>query len=175
MNIRNFRRRFLVPRWFITLYYFLKFRCRVSSRAEVELSPLLEIGRGSEISSFTKLKASYGPLRIGRDCSVGSGCFIASHRGGLVIGDDCLISPNVTILSSNYNYRQLDVAIWRQGCSSKGVRIGSNVWIGSGACILDGSVIGSGVIVTPNSVVSGRVPDHAIVQGNPAKIIFTRR
>jgi len=175
MTIGSFARRFLLPRWCVSLFYFLKYRCRISTRAEVEMSPLLRIGRHSEISSFTKIKASYGPLKIGRNCFIGAGCFIASHRGGLEIGDDCLISPNVTILSSNYVYRQLDVPIWRQGCSSKGVRIGNNVWIGSGACILDGSLIGAGVIVTPNSVVSGRIPDHVIVQGNPAKIIFTRR
>ena len=42
-------------------------------------------------------------------------------------------------------------------------------------CILDGSEIGDGVIIAPNSVVSARIPDNAIVQGNPAKIIFTRR
>ncbi|MCU0235751.1 MAG: acyltransferase [Acidobacteria bacterium] len=175
MSLSHFIRRFLVPRWGISLYYFLKFRCKVSGRAEVDLSPLLTIGRGSEIGSFTKIKATYGPLRIGRDCSIGSGCFISSGAGGLEIGDDCLISPRVTILANNYNYRRMDVPIWRQGCSSKGVRIGGNVWIGSGACVLDGSRIGSGVIVTPNSVVSGNIPDAAIVQGNPAKIIFTRR
>ena len=175
MSVSRFIRRFLVPRWGTALYYFLKFRCRVSLRAEVDLSPLLTIGRRSEIGSFTKVKATYGPLRIGRDCSIGSGCFISSGTGGLEIGDDCLISPRVTILANNYNYRRMDVPIWRQGCSSKGVRIGDNVWIGSGACILDGSRIGAGVIVTPNSVVSGNVPDAAIVQGNPAKVIFTRR
>jgi acetyltransferase-like isoleucine patch superfamily enzyme len=147
----------------------------VSTRAEVELSPLLHIGRGSEVSSFSKIKASYGPLQLGKNCFVGAGCFIAAHQGGVVIGDDCLISPHVTILSSNYHFRRLDVPIWRQGCSSKGVRIGNNVWIGSGACILDGAQVGSGVIVAPNSVVSGKIPDNVIVQGNPAKVIFTRR
>ena len=175
MNVGSFARRFLVPRWGVSLYYYLRFRCKVSTRAEVEMSPLLQIGPGSEISSFTKIKASYGPLRIGRNCFIGAGSFIASHQGGVVIGDDCLISPNVTILSSNYNYQRLDVPIWRQGSSSKGVRIGDDVWIGTGACVLDGSVIGSGVIVAPNSVVSGSIPDHAIVQGHPAKVIFTRR
>jgi serine O-acetyltransferase len=53
--------------------------------------------------------------------------------------------------------------------------IGNNVWIGAGACILDGATIGSGVIVTPNSVVSAKVADNAIVQGNPSKVIFLRR
>jgi acetyltransferase-like isoleucine patch superfamily enzyme len=175
MNAGSFARRFLVPRWGVSLYYFLKYRCRVSARAEVELSPFLKIGSHSEIGSFTKIKASHGPLHIGRRCFIGAGCFIAAHQGGVIIGDDCLISPNVTILSSNYNYRRLDVPIGQQGFTTQGVTIGDNVWIGSGACVLDGSRIGSGVIVTPNSVVSGGVPDNAIVQGNPARIIFTRR
>jgi acetyltransferase-like isoleucine patch superfamily enzyme len=175
MNVRSFAQRFLVPRWGISLYYFLKNRVKISTRAEVEMSPFLKIGCRSEISSFTKIKASYGPLQIGRNCFIGAGCFISSHQGGVMIGDDCLISPNVTIIANNYNYHRLDVPFREQGCSSKGVRIGDNVWIGCGASILDGAQIGSGVIVTPNSVVAGKVPDHAIVQGNPAKIIFTRR
>ncbi|MBE0664783.1 MAG: acyltransferase [Chrysiogenales bacterium] len=175
MNVTSFVQRFLLPRWVISLYYFLKYRCKVSTRAEVELSPLLSIGRGSEVSSFTKIKASYGPLRIGARCSIGAGCFLSSHQGGLTIGDDCLISPNVTIIANNYNYQRLDVPIREQGSQSRGVRIGSNVWIGSGVCVLDGAQIGSGVIVAPNSVVSGKIPDHVIVQGSPAKVIFTRR
>lgn len=175
MNLSLMARRFLVPRGFVSLYYFIKYGCKVSPRAEVELSPLLTIGRRTEISSFAKIKAAFGPLQIGRNCFIGAGCFIASHQGGLIIGDDCLISPNVTILASNYNYQRLDLPISRQGYTSKGVRIGSNVWIGSGACILDGSVIDSGVIVAPNSVVSGHVPVNTVVQGNPAKVIFTRR
>lgn len=175
MNVTSFVQRFLLPRWVISLYYFLKYRCKVSTRAEVELSPLLSIGRGSEVSSFTKIKASYGPLRIGARCSIGAGCFLSSHQGGLTIGDDCLISPNVTIIANNYNYQRLDVPIREQGSHSLGVHIGSNVWIGSGVCVLDGARIGSGVIVAPNSVVSGRIPDHVIVQGSPAKVIFSRR
>ena len=58
MNIRSFVRRFLLPRWCISLFYFLKYRCRISPRAEVEMSPLLRIGPHSEISSFTKIKAT---------------------------------------------------------------------------------------------------------------------
>jgi acetyltransferase-like isoleucine patch superfamily enzyme len=63
-----------------------------------------------------------------------------------------------------------------QGTESKGpIRIGNNVWIGVGSVILDNAEIGDGVIVTPNSVVSGRIPANAIVQGNPAKTVFIRR
>ena len=43
------------------------------------------------------------------------------------------------------------------------------------ASILDGAHIGSGSIVTPNSVVGGRIPPYSIVSGNPAEVVFTRR
>jgi acetyltransferase-like isoleucine patch superfamily enzyme len=36
---------------------------------------------------------------------------------------------------------------------------------------VDGTEIGSGVIVAPNSVVSSRIPKNTMIMGNPAKII----
>jgi virginiamycin A acetyltransferase len=41
--------------------------------------------------------------------------------------------------------------------------------------VLDGADIGDNVIVSAGSVVSGAVKPNAIVLGNPAKVIFTRR
>ena len=77
--------------------------------------------------------------------------------GGVRIGDDCLISPNVSIVGSNYRYDRLDVPVSQQGESSKGVAIGNDVWIGVGCAILDGARIGDHAIVAPNAVVSGPV------------------
>jgi acetyltransferase-like isoleucine patch superfamily enzyme len=175
MSPLSFAQRFLVPRWGISLYYFLRYRAKISTRAEVQLSPQFRIGRYSEISSFTKVKSSYGPLKIGCRSFIASGCFVASHRGGLIIGDDCLISPGVTIVASNFNYDRMEIPIWTQGSSSKGIRIGDNVWIGSGTCVMDGADIGSGVIVAAHSVVTGKIPPNAIVKGDPARVVFFRR
>ena len=91
------------------------------------------------------------------------------------IGNDCMISPNVTIIGNNYRYDRLDVPIRMQECTSKGIRIGSNVWIGAGVSILDGAIIEDGVIVTPNSVVAGKILANSIFQGNPGKVVFVRR
>jgi acetyltransferase-like isoleucine patch superfamily enzyme len=164
----------LAPRFAISLIYYWRFRCFVSIRAEVELNEHIRIGRGSRISSFCRIKAA-GPLTIGRDVSVTNGTCIAASGEGIEIGDDCLISPNVTILSANYRHSELDRPIRQQGMTSKGVKIGSNVWLGAGVVVLDGSAIGDGTIVAPNSVVSSRLPPNTIVQGNPARVIFTRR
>lgn len=167
--------RFLLPSFVISLIYAFRFRAMVSPRAEVELSPLLKLGKGTQISSFTKIKASDGPLTIGARVSIGSGCFIHAGSAGLSIGDDSLISPNVSIIGSNYRYDRLDVPIQQQGVITKGVTIGKDVWIGVGCAILDGARIGDHAIVAPNTVVSGQVAANVIVAGNPAKPIFTRR
>ena len=169
-------RRFLTPGFVVTLWGYLKYGCLISPKAEVEITSHLKIGRGSVIGSFTKIKATDGPLTIGRNVEIATGCVITSHTAGTVIGDDCLIGPNVSIVGNNYRYDRLDVPIrLQEKVSTKGIRIGDDVWIGAGCVLLDGADVGSGSILTPNSVVSSRVAGNSIVQGNPGKVIFTRR
>lgn len=48
------------------------------------------------------------------------------------------------------------------------------MWIGHGALILPGAVLGNGVIVGAGAVVAGSVPDFAVVAGNPARVIRMR-
>lgn len=175
MKVAKIIRRFLIPPSLLTLVYLLKYKAKVSPRAEVEFSSYLVLGQGCQISSFCKIKASSGPLIIGSNVHIGSNCFISSGKSGIYIGNDCLVSPNVTIIGSNYRYDRLDIPIRMQERTSKGIRIGDNVWIGAGVSILDGANIEEGVIIAPNSVVSGKVPVNSILQGNPGKVVFVRR
>ena len=167
--------RFLVPRTVLSLAAFLRWGCHVSPRAELEWSKYLRLARGVTISSFCKIKSSDGSLSIGAGTQVAPFCFITAHAGGVEIGRDCLIGPSATLAGNSYRYDDLDVPIRLQAQVSRGIRIGDNVWIAAGCVVLDGAEIGSGTIVTPNSVVSGRVPPNSVLQGNPAKVIFTRR
>lgn len=52
--------------------------------------------------------------------------------------------------------------------------IGHDVWIGMNAIIMPGTTIGNGVIVGAGAVVSGQVPDYAIVAGNRAEVVRMR-
>lgn len=54
------------------------------------------------------------------------------------------------------------------------VQIGNDVWIGTGAILLDGVTIGNGAIVAAGAVVNKDVPPYAVVGGVPAKIIKYR-
>lgn len=175
MNFGKIARRFLTPPIVVTLIGLIRFGCRISPRAEVELSPNLKIGKGTDIGSFTKIKSADGPLEIGAHVAIGNSSFISASEGGVQIGDYSMISPNVTIVGNSYRYDRLDVPVCNQEKTSKGIRIGRDVWIGAGSVILDGAHIGEGSIVSANSSISGRIPNYSVVQGNPGKVIFTRR
>jgi acetyltransferase-like isoleucine patch superfamily enzyme len=176
MKLGTLARRFLMPGFVVTLWGYLKYGCLISPKAEVEITSHLKIGRKSVIGSFTKIKATDGPLTIGRNVEIATGCVITSYTSGTEIGDDCLIGPNVSILGNNYRYDRLDIPIrLQEKVSPKGIRIGNDVWIGAGCVLLDGADIGAGSILAPNSVVSSQIPENSIVQGNPGKVIFTRR
>ena len=175
MGLSKIIRRFLVPSSFVTLSALVRWRCMISTRAEVEVSENLSVGRGTQISSFTKIKSTGGALHIGERVSIGASCFLTSDTGGIEIGDDCLISPLVAIVGGSYRYDRLDVPIREQGTTSKGIRIGKNVWIGTGAVVLDGADIGDGAIIAARSVVAAMIPENCIAQGDPATVLFKRR
>ena len=52
--------------------------------------------------------------------------------------------------------------------------IGNDVWIGSGAMVMNGVTIGDGAVVAAGSVVTKDVEPYSIVGGNPAKLIRKR-
>jgi acetyltransferase-like isoleucine patch superfamily enzyme len=174
MRMMTLARRFLIPGWLVTLWCWIRYGARVSSRSEVELTPELILGRGVQISSFCKLKAS-GPLAIGPDTHIASGCFITAGPGTLQIGVNCLVGPNVVITTSDYRYSRLDVPLRLQGSMGKDTVIGHNVFIGANSVVVGGARIGDNVIIAAASVVSGVIAPGTVVGGNPARTVFLRR
>lgn len=170
-----FLRRFLVPSFVVTIYALIRWGVRVSTRAEVELSSNLRLGRGTTVGSFSKIKTTDGPVVTGENCGFGTGCFLDGGEAGISLGDNVACGPNVAIIAVNYKYEQLDVPLEQQGFTSAGIAIGNNVWIGAGTVILDGTVIGDNSIVVANSLVNRRFPPNSIIQGNPAKVILERK
>jgi len=52
--------------------------------------------------------------------------------------------------------------------------VGSDVWVGHGACILSGIRIGDGAVIGAQAVVSRSVEPYAVVAGNPARQVRLR-
>jgi tetrahydrodipicolinate N-acetyltransferase len=55
--------------------------------------------------------------------------------------------------------------------SADPVRIGDEVLIGANAVVLEGCTVGNGSVVAAGAVVTGDVPDHVVVAGQPARVI----
>lgn len=92
------------------------------------------------------------------------------------IGDGCLFASKVFItdhLHGNVSKEDLSQSPENRKLSYKPVKIGKNVWVGDGVCILPGVTLGDNVIVGANAVVTHSFPANSVIAGCPAKIIKT--
>jgi acetyltransferase-like isoleucine patch superfamily enzyme len=137
------------------------------------------IGDGTMIGAHTTLCAGWAPghdlgpdpvLRIGDRCVIGRGSHIIGHHS-LDIGDDVYTGPYVYITDQNHGYADPDLPIGAQWPVNSPVSIGAGSWLGTGAVILPGTIIGRNVVVAAGAVVRGQVPDRCVVAGIPARVI----
>jgi acetyltransferase-like isoleucine patch superfamily enzyme len=61
-----------------------------------------------------------------------------------------------------------------QGIYKRDVRVGHNVWIGYGACILRGVTVGENSVIGTSAVVTRTLPPNSVSAGNPARVIRMR-
>lgn len=132
----------------------------------------IEIGAGSRIDAFVKIKPVGGPgdVIIGSHSYINSGTVIYSGNG-VRIGNHVLIAANSTLAPINHEFRRRDMLIADQRFmpSKGGIVIEDDVWIGANCVILDGAVIRRGCVIAAGSVVHGELPEYAICTGNPAR------
>ena len=91
----------------------------------------------------------------------------------LTIGNHVMITGPVTVLTHDYSWcvikRKYGVILGNQ----RKTQIGDNVFIGWGATILAGSIIGNNVIIGAGSIVSGHCENDSVYAGNPARRIMS--
>lgn len=111
-------------------------------------------------------------LIVGDNVTIGQNTIITA-KAEMYIGAYTLIGPYVQITDNNHSIKRNNL-IKFQRSTVKPVKIGADVWIGSGAKILAGTSIGNGVVIGANAVVTHDIPDFAIAVGCPAKVIKYR-
>ena len=111
---------------------------------------------------------------MGNRSSIGAYSYIGCS-GNLQIGDNVMIGARLTIIAENHNFSDLTRPMCEQGINNRGVKIGSDVWIGACVTILDGVTIGDHSIVAAGAVVTRDVQPFAIVAGVPARQIRSRK
>ena len=142
-------------------------QCFLSEQAAIQ-ADVLVLGDHSYIAANAYLT---GEIRCGRDCTINVATVV---RGRVIMGDAVRIGAYTSILAFNHTMSDPDVEVFRQPISTRGVRIGNDVWIGSQAVIVDGVTIGDKAMIAAGAVVTKDVPSGAVVGGNPARVLRWR-
>ena len=142
---------------------------------EIEISPRgrVRFGRFVWIGDGSKIRCHEGEVEIGDKTVMGQECTISAYQR-VRIGEQCVIADRAMFIDFDHGVVEVERPIRLQGIYKRDVVVGSNVWIGYGACILRGVRVGDNAIVGTNSVVTKDVPANAVVAGIPARVIRMR-
>lgn len=95
-------------------------------------------------------------------CTLGEGVELVHGGLGIVLHKNTYIGKNSKI------YQNVTIG-GREGRGNP--RIGNNVYIGTGACILGGITVGDNAKIGANAVVLMDIPEGGVAVGIPAKVI----
>lgn len=129
------------------------------------------IGNKVRISFNLRAEAyGNGSIYIHDNVSIGNDLHLSAFDD-LIIEKNVTISSRVFIGSLVHGYEAVDVHIMNQKLSGRKTIIGENSFLGTGAVILPGTILGKQCIVGANSVVTGVFGNYQVLAGNPAKVI----
>ncbi len=140
------------------------------------VEPGAVIGDATHIWHFAHVRES---AIIGRGCTISQGCYIdrdvvmgdavkvqngVSVYAGVFLGDDVFVGPHVVFTNDLYPRA---FGPW----TPVPTLIHTGASIGANATILCGITIGMYAMIAAGSVVTEDVPAHALVMGNPARVV----
>ncbi len=154
---------------------------RVSIREFAYIHAYLDISENRKyidpkyINDFTDEQYQFqSSIRIEQETQIQRNLFI-SCTNSIIIGRNCTFSERIFIGDNNHNSFHPHVPIMQQSLQ-RGIpiNIGQGSWVGVGAVILKGTILGMNSTVGANSVVQGQYPDYAVVGQEKAKLLFVR-
>jgi len=138
----------------------------------------LFFGNNVKIGAYSLVSCTSHLSKYGEGISIGNNSAFGRFTefgaaGGIQIGNDVIAGSYISFHSENHNFEDRSTLIREQGVTSRGIKIGNNVWIGAKVTFLDGSIIGNNCVVAAGAVVNGFFHDNTVIGGVPAKIIKT--
>jgi acetyltransferase-like isoleucine patch superfamily enzyme len=132
----------------------------------------ITVGNGVFLGRGTVLSCKDGDIVLGDHVNIG---FFSEIFSGskVVVGSHGLFAAQTYLVGGGHDFEGAEPVL-RQERRSSGISLGENVWLGTGAKILDGVTIGKDVVVGAGAVVNAPLPDGAVAAGIPARILRTR-
>jgi acetyltransferase-like isoleucine patch superfamily enzyme len=170
----------LIARW---LWLKLRWRGRLVTdglcfvrpgvKFEIGRDAQVALGRWSWIGDDCKIRAHEGIVSIGAKTVLGQECTLSCFQH-ISIGRDCIIADRAMMIDFDHGTAEVERPIREQGIYKRDVRIGHNVWIGYGACILRGVTVGDNVVIGTSAVVTVDIAEDSVVGGVPARVLRMR-
>jgi acetyltransferase-like isoleucine patch superfamily enzyme len=133
----------------------------------------ITIGNGVFLGRGTILSCKDGDITLGDHVNIGFHSEIFSGSS-VTVGHHGLFAAYTYLVGGGHEFESTDKAVIDQPRSSRGIALGSNVWLGAGVKVLDGVTIGTDVVVGAGAVVTEDLPDGVVAAGMPARVLRRR-
>jgi acetyltransferase-like isoleucine patch superfamily enzyme len=143
---------------------------RTSSRTVFEIKGNIEFMGSAFLGLGSKISVQDGAtLELGNNFIItAQSTIICGHH--ISFGQNCLLSWDITIMDTDFHkIMDKDDKVIN---NPKEIIIGDKVWIGFGAKILKGSVIGDNNVIAANSLINSIFSsENSVIGGNPSRIL----
>jgi acetyltransferase-like isoleucine patch superfamily enzyme len=147
---------------------------RVEPEVIVKHPETIELGDSVFVGAHTMIQGRFdGTCRIGNHVWIGPHAYFDARD--LILEDFVGWGPGAKVLGSSHTGVPLDLPIIATQLEIKRVVIGYGADVGTNATILPGVRVGAHSIIGAGAVVTGDVPDYAVVAGVPARILRYRK
>ena len=150
--------------------------CVLDGRSEKDVLSLA-VGDRSILSNNVMLSCKNGSITVGKDVGLNAQTIIQSTTGNAVtIGDNCVIGQRCLVIGGgNYDIsNRNDLIRTSPIVDDGGVTVENNVWLGANVSVLGGVTVGQGSVAGTGAVVSRSVPSFSVCLGVPAKVVRER-
>lgn len=147
--------------------------CFIAPEAAIFAEPGRDVVLGDRCAIAAQVYL-HGPAQLAEEVSLNPGVHVDGGAAGVFIGAGSRLAAGACVYAFDHGLSP-DAPIRSQPVRSRGVHIGADVWIGARAGVTDGVRIGDHAVVGMGAVVTGDVPDWAVVGGSPARVLGDRR
>jgi acetyltransferase-like isoleucine patch superfamily enzyme len=137
--------------------------------AKGESNQGITIGNGVFVGRATILSCKNGNIVLEDEVNIGFHSEIFSGSN-VHVGRYGLLAAYTYLVGGGHEFGRLDQPVIHQPRTSKGITLAENVWLGTGARVMDGVSIGRDAIVGAGAVVTDDVMERTIVVGVPARV-----